>query len=184
VIASPTFQLTLFPKGSSKTALSVMKNSPVSNLEIVFVLWIVIILGCAVPKDRSDYGSSSSPDERTSSSDTAYQSPPLEVLSWHWGREYSFLKVTGEVKNISSKPMKSVWAVVEFRAADGTLVKSSDGVVEYDPILPGQTSPFQVMDTDNPAITTANISFKEMFGARIPHKDSSPAQKPPPTRKK
>jgi len=60
-------------------------------------------------------------------------------------------------------------AVGEFRTKDGTLVKSEDSIIEYNPILPGQTSPFETGGTDNPAITNCNLSFKNLFGNKLGH---------------
>jgi len=42
-------------------------------------------------------------------------------------------------------------------------------LIDFDPILPGQTSPFKVLTTHNPAITKGSISFKYILGAQIPH---------------
>jgi hypothetical protein len=94
-------------------------------------------------------------------------SPPLEVISWKCDKEYSYVFVRGEVKNISSQSIKNVMAVGEFRTKDGTLVKSEDSLIDYNPILPGQTSPFKTGGTDNPAITNCNLSFKTLFGKQL-----------------
>jgi hypothetical protein len=39
--------------------------------------------------------------------------------------------------------------------------------VEYDPLLPGQRSPFSAITTGNPAITKCNVGFKQMFGGAL-----------------
>lgn len=92
----------------------------------------------------------------------------LEILDWHWGREYGYAIAEGRVKNISDEPLEAVEAVVEFQTSDEQLVKSGSSIIEYNPILPGQTSPFKVMTTHNPAMKTANIQFKELMGGTIP----------------
>ena len=48
-----------------------------------------------------------------------------------------------------------------------TFLKTSSAIVEYNPIMPGQTSPFTVMDTGNPVISTEQTSFKEMMGGEL-----------------
>jgi hypothetical protein len=98
-------------------------------------------------------------------------------------REYSYLTIHGQVKNISSEKLEGVWVVVEFYDANGTLVTSHDGVIEYSPIMPGQTSPFTVMERDNPLIKNFEVHFKHTFGGLIPHKDSRPDPSPPKKKK-
>ena len=48
------------------------------------------------------------------------------------------------------------------------MITSDSSLIEYDPILPGQTSPFKVIERYNPAMEKANIEFKHMWGNRIP----------------
>lgn len=69
-------------------------------------------------------------------------------------------------------------AVVECYGSDGSMITSEDGLLEYSPVMPGQTSPFRVMIRDNPLIETFKVNLKEMFGGTIPIKDSTPAQTP------
>ena len=40
-------------------------------------------------------------------------------------------------------------------------------MIEYNPVLANQTSPFKVMTSDNPAIKKASIDFKELMGGTI-----------------
>jgi hypothetical protein len=89
-------------------------------------------------------------------------SPPLKLLASTCNHDNGFIQLEGEVQNISSKKLDNVEAVGLFRAKDGTLVKSVDMLVEYNPIMPNQTSPFHVITTTNPMIKTCNISFKSL----------------------
>ena len=93
--------------------------------------------------------------------------PLLEVRSWRCDKEYSYVFVRGEVKNISSQPLKNVTAVGEFRTKSGELVKSESALLDYNPILPGQTSPFKAGGTDNPQINGCNVSFKYLLGGTV-----------------
>lgn len=95
--------------------------------------------------------------------------PPLQILSWRCDKEHDYVFVRGEVKNISSQIIKNVTAVAEFRTKNGTFVKSEDALIKYNPILPGQTSPFEVGGTDNPEIEKCNVAFKDLLGGAIPH---------------
>lgn len=94
----------------------------------------------------------------------------LELVSHSCGREYGYFKLAGQVKNISDKPLENVQAVGSTYTKDHQFVKSDSALIEYNPILPGQTSPYEVMGTDNPAIATCEVEFKAMFGGTIPTK--------------
>lgn len=100
-------------------------------------------------------------------------SDELELLSKMDDREYTFITVSGEVKNISGASIKNVTSVVSYYTASGELVKTADALIEYNPVLAGQTSPFKVMTTDNPAITKYSVSFKYLMGGTIRTKDST-----------
>ena len=80
------------------------------------------------------------------------------------------MHVVGEVKNISNTKLENVVAVVNFRTEDGTLVKSDEALIDYDVLMPGQTSPFEVLTTDNPAIKKLGLSFRIFWGDPIPTK--------------
>jgi hypothetical protein len=60
--------------------------------------------------------------------------------------------IEGEVKNISARKLENIEAVGEFYTDSGEIVKFGDVLVEYTPIMPGQTSPFKVVVTENPQI--------------------------------
>jgi len=94
-------------------------------------------------------------------------SAKLELQSWHWREESSYAIAEGTVKNISSEPLKNVTAVVSFEDKEGNHITSGDAIIEFNPILPGQTSPFHAMATWNPAMRKAHIQFKELMGGTI-----------------
>lgn len=71
--------------------------------------------------------------------------------------------VEGQVKNISSQSLKNVTAVVTwYDKADG-FIKSDDALVEYNPLLAGQTSPFKTMSSSNPAMSKYTAEFKTLL---------------------
>lgn len=150
---------------------------------IVIALWAIGYFSSPSTTSRSSAPSASSSYSSKSNSDSQPEvtyGPPLEVLSWKCEKEYGYVFVVGEVKNISSESIKNVMAVGEFRTKDGTLVKAEDSLVDYNPLLPGQTSPFKTGGTDNPAITNCNLSFKTLFGKEIGYttaKDRNAKQK-------
>lgn len=96
--------------------------------------------------------------------------PELQLLSWHWSRAYGYITVEGEVKNICGRSFENVMAHVVFRTEDEEYVTSADALIDYNPIMPNQTSPFTVMQTDNPLIYWASLSFKYLLGGTIPTK--------------
>ena len=73
----------------------------------------------------------------------------------------------GEVRNISGTAIRNVEAVVELRDANSRFVSSATALIEYQPLLPNQSSPFKVIGRHNPAITQFTVSFKELFGGQI-----------------
>jgi len=66
-------------------------------------------------------------------------------------------RVEGELKNVSSKPLSRVHIAATFRDADGRLVSTVPGAITFNPILPGQTSPFRFYGDRNPAITQVTV---------------------------
>ena len=79
--------------------------------------------------------------------------------------------VEGQVKNISDQPLKNVTAVSTWFDKDGGFIKSDDAIVEYNPILPGQTSPFKTMSSTNPAMSKYTVNFKTLFGGTLSFDD-------------
>ena len=71
------------------------------------------------------------------------------------------------MKNVSGAPLENLLAVVIFRTEDGTFVTSADSLLDFNPVMPGQTTPFSVMTTWNPLIKTGAITFKRFGGGGI-----------------
>ena len=92
----------------------------------------------------------------------------LELISWSWSEEHGYVTAEGQVKNISGQKLKSVEALVTWYDSNGTMITYDSSLIEYNPIMPGQTSPFKVMEQYNPAMKKAGIEFKFMWGSMIP----------------
>lgn len=75
--------------------------------------------------------------------------------------------VEGQVKNISDQPLKNVTAVATWLDKDGGFIKSDNAIIEYNPILPGQISPFKTMSSTNPAMEKYSVGFKTLFGGSL-----------------
>lgn len=116
------------------------------------------------PDSSSSVRQSGSPSSRPA---PAVSAPVLELQSWSWHIEYDYAIAEGTVKNISSTSLKNVQAIVTFHDKAGGFITSDDALIEYDPILPGQTSPFKVMARHNPAMKNAGIDFKQLMGGTL-----------------
>ena len=92
----------------------------------------------------------------------------LKLLDWHWKEEYDFAIVEGQVQNITARPLRNVEAVAVFKSENGELITSTSSLIEYNPIMPGQTSPFKVMVGYNPRMKNAGLDFKFLMGVSIP----------------
>jgi hypothetical protein len=100
-------------------------------------------------------------------------SPPSEVaalmlISNKWHKNYGYAVMEGRVMNMSQRRLANVEAVATFYDASGGFVTSSDGLIDYNPILPGQISAFKVTATYNPAMRKASVEFKYLMGGSIP----------------
>lgn len=84
----------------------------------------------------------------------------LQVLSWHCTLDQPYVKVEGEVKNVSGASIDSLRVTATARTEDGKFVTAGDGPVDYEPLLSGQTSPFKAYVRFNPAIRSINLGFE------------------------
>ena len=136
---------------------------------------------------REDEPASTSPEPPASEPKPQPQPQPkprptadLIIEGWRFSTESGFVKVAGQVTNNTGQSLENVTAVVTFKTADGGFVKTSEALISYNPVLAGQTSPFEVMDTGNPAIETANLSFKHLLGGSISSMTREDLNKPTP----
>jgi hypothetical protein len=92
----------------------------------------------------------------------------LRLGKWSWQKSSSsYVTAEGEVTNISSEPLKNVEAIVTFRSKGGDFITSDSAIIEYNPILPNQTSPWKVISTWNPEMETASVQFKTLWGQTL-----------------
>jgi hypothetical protein len=140
-------------------------------LKIVGVaVGIVILLAMLFGgSDRQSRTSITRSSETANSNILKYSSntPELEIQSWRCHKEYSYVFVEGLVKNLAAEPLGNVLVVGIFKTSSGNFVKSADALIDYNPVLPGQTSPFKAGTTDNPEIKNCYIEFKYLMGGTI-----------------
>jgi hypothetical protein len=112
---------------------------------VCLLLLMAMVLG--ILNESPTTPSRSAPLSSTAQPDSNPASPQLALLSRRGYRSEGgdFMIVEGQVKNISNRSMKNVEAVASWYSKDGSFISSDDALIKYDPILPGQTSPFQVM---------------------------------------
>ncbi len=123
------------------------------------------------------------PVKPTGTSSAPPKPAPLELVTWRWSTSAGgrYVEVEGEVRNVSGAPLDGVQVVASFYDGGNQFITSDSAMVQYQPLLAGQTSPFKVMAIANPAMHTARVEFKKLFGGRLEHR--GPAPKPTPTPK-
>ncbi|MFC2013404.1 FxLYD domain-containing protein [Chloroflexota bacterium] len=133
---------------------------------VLLVIFILIVVGIGTCLG----GESDTPGvtEQPTPTPPAYI---LQLISASHERAYDYVTMSGEVKNISSKNLENVMVVVNYYTDDDTFVKTDEALISYNPILPGQISPFKSITTDNPAIKRYKITFKYFWGGKIPTED-------------
>ncbi len=77
------------------------------------------------------------------------------------------------MQTVSGQSLTNVQAVVSWYGEGGRFITSDSALIEYNPILEGQTSPFTVTTRTNPAMRTFTIEFKELMGGTLRTRDDS-----------
>ena len=99
----------------------------------------------------------------------------LEASSWHSG--YGYATFEGAVKNLTAESLDDIEAVASFYDKDGGFITSDTALIDYQPILAGQTSAFKVMTTWNPKMASAKVEFKRFWGGTISCRQAPPKPK-------
>lgn len=133
-------------------------------LLVPFVTAVVLLAPSKPTAFRGSGGSVARAEE-----ERRIRSVPLVLLDWHWSSEHGYVIGEGQVRNVSGRKLENVQAVATFFTADGALVTSDNALIEYNPLMPGQVSPFKVMARHNPMMEKAGIAFKTFGGQRLEH---------------
>jgi hypothetical protein len=131
---------------------------------VTLVLWAI---GSQLPSTTNSYSPSSAPSAGLETDSRASTEPQLELVKYSWSTEYDHAILEGQVKNISASSLRNVTAVATFYDKSGGFITSDDAIIDYNPILPGQVSPFKVITTENPAMRKAGVEFKFLMGGTI-----------------
>lgn len=118
---------------------------------------------------------SPTPPKRTVAIPTTLQErvSELALVSQSCSTEFGYITCEGFVRNISGAAIEDVAAVIIYLDENGTEVSSDKALIDYNPLLPDQGSPFKVMTRYNPAFKEARVEFQELFGGRIRTRDDS-----------
>ena len=82
-----------------------------------------------------------------------------------------FTRSKDRLGNTTDANLENVTAVVSWFTDDDTFITSDEALISYNPILPEQTSPFEVMTQTNPAMSRFRVEFKTLFGGTLRHED-------------
>lgn len=148
------------PQCGTKIAL-VQRISPVW-----IVVGVLVFLAFIGSLDKESPTVSTN-DFRQAATNSELDKPPLELQSWSCDTEHGYIYLRGEVKNVSPRKIENLTVVGSFYTRSGEFVKSEVALIEYNPILSGQSSSFETIGTANPAITDCKISFKSLLGGSI-----------------
>lgn len=77
------------------------------------------------------------------------------------------IEVQGEIRNTSSQPIKELILSAVFNGPAGQFVSTSDLQVEFDPVMPGQVSPFDGFGDYNPIVRIVKVTPALMLGASL-----------------
>lgn len=92
----------------------------------------------------------------------------VKSFSWSKSRSANFAIVEGMVKNVTAHRLENIQAVAIFTDKDGSFITSDTAMVEYNPIMPGQSSPYKVMARYNPAMNSCRVEFKMLGVGTLP----------------
>lgn len=92
----------------------------------------------------------------------------LEVSPSQMARRYDYVTITGQVSNLSSRPLRDVEAVVEIFDREGHLRAVETALIAFSPLSPGEQSPFRVQCRYDGEVGSFRVRFRHLLGAPIP----------------
>lgn len=106
---------------------------------------------------------------------TATPVPPpsarLALISASCKTEYGYHECKGFVKNLTNQSLRNVEIVITWVDVNGVPQEADDSLIEYNPILAGQESPWSVFGKANPSLTRFRVSAKDLLGGSITMRD-------------
>ncbi|MBU0767453.1 FxLYD domain-containing protein [Patescibacteria group bacterium] len=150
----------------------ITKREVVSQVNIKKWFWVnvvFLVIGLMViirTNESSNVSAVVSP--QVSEEEAKVEAIDLIIISWNWrSKESGYAIAEGQVQNVSGQKLSNVQAVLELYDSNGDFISSGSALIEYDPLLPKQRSPFEVMVRYNPAMKGAQITFGVLGGRQL-----------------
>lgn len=70
----------------------------------------------------------------------------------------------GSIRNLSTRTVEGVQVVIEWLDDQGAVQATNSGPIDYNPLLPGQESPWTLLGSYNPGLTKFMVSFRGPAG--------------------
>lgn len=133
------------------------------------LLGLVPVVAVGPPRNQAEPSSAAVASDQAEAKPEPVAATKYDVRlhSWHCTTEYGYHQIDGEIENISDRPLDRVMIYATFKGSDGTVIKTAAALIDYQPLMPGQTSPFKVMATANPLIRQCFVSVGTMFGGAL-----------------
>ncbi len=144
-----------------------MKKNRLLFLIVIVVIAIIYFSSKDTPKSEQP---TSKQYKSNNTKAKVIEEAKLEVLNWNWKKEYDYLVVEGYLKNISNKKLENVCVVANFFDNQDNFITSVFDVIDYNPLMSDQKSPFKTFTSYNPRIKKVEIEFKNISGLKIKHK--------------
>lgn len=94
---------------------------------------------------------------------------------WNWSESGNYIHIEGQVTNVSGERLEGMRIVISLADEAGNFVTSEVSYPQFDPLMPGQTSPYTSMISDNPAIKKYRVEFATRDGEKLKAADMTPA---------
>jgi hypothetical protein len=82
-------------------------------------------------------------------------------------RNLGFVTVTGNLHNLSARPLSHVEAVVELLDPQGGTVKMESALIGQDTLAAGENAPFRVEMEDNAHAVGYRVHFRKLLGSSL-----------------
>ena len=99
----------------------------------------------------------------------------LESLNCETDPETGYAFVSGLVRNTSSnQKFDDVLAVGSWFTKDRTFIASDEALLTFNPLMPGQSSPFKTYTTYNPMMEKCDVRFRSFMGEELKYRQAEP----------
>ena len=156
--------------------ISLMKFGCGATVILLFVIFVVGLFIAVGDDDAVTSTNIETPSQTPATEDTPVIDPPpapsppppqLALLSTRGYEQSLFHQVEGQVRNISDRPLENVAVLVTWLTASDEFITSDECLIDFNPILAGQTSTFSCLVTTNPEMSQFTVQFKTLFGGSI-----------------